>query len=181
MDDPFFGSPFVDFDESRDAPVPHRYVHGGFEGTDTRFSFYFPPAEQWRGRLLQVLEGGNGGHENTAQGPVGGGVSHIAFAAATGCYLVESNQGHFGDDMRILLREPTVGAYRRLGALPPVPRTVPGRLAGRSPVHHGALDVVVARLLGAGARGACPRTADGVRDRRGGTGRHGRSVRRLDE
>ena len=67
MDDPFFGPAFVDVDEWRDVPVRHRYVHGGFEGTDTRFSFYFPPAEQWQGRLLQTLEGGNGGHENTAR------------------------------------------------------------------------------------------------------------------
>ena len=111
MDDSYFGPAFVDVDEWRDEPVRHRYVHGGFEGTDTRFSFYFPPAEQWRGRLLQPLEGGNGGHENTAQGGMGA-TGGIAFAAASGCYLVESNQGHFGDDMRILLSEPTVGAYR---------------------------------------------------------------------
>ena len=71
MDDSYFGPAFVDVDEWRDTPVRHRYVHGGFEGTDTRFSFYFPPAEQWRGRLLQPLEGGNGGHENTAQGADG--------------------------------------------------------------------------------------------------------------
>ncbi len=43
-----------------------------------------------------------------ASGTMGG----IAFAVASGCYLVESNQGHFGDDMWILLSEPTVGAYR---------------------------------------------------------------------
>ena len=43
MDDSYFGPTFVDVDEWRDAPVRHRYVHGGFEGTDTRFSFYFPP------------------------------------------------------------------------------------------------------------------------------------------
>ena len=116
MDDPFFGPAFVDVDEWRDAPVRHRYVHGGFEGTDTRFSFYFPPAEQWKGRLLQPLEGGNGGHENTAQAPMGS-TAGIAFAAASGCYLVESNQGHIGDDMRILLTEPTVGAYRASAAV----------------------------------------------------------------
>src|SRR5690242_19606230 len=43
--DPFFGPPFVDIDEWRDEPVRMRYVHGGFADTDTRFSFYFPPAE----------------------------------------------------------------------------------------------------------------------------------------
>ena len=31
-DDPYFDAPFVDVDEWRDAPVRHRYVHGGFDG-----------------------------------------------------------------------------------------------------------------------------------------------------
>ena len=147
MDDSYFGPTFVDVDEWRDTPVRHRYVHGGFEGTDTRFSFYFPPAEQWRGRLLQPLEGGNGGHENTAQGGMGA-TGGIAFAAASGCYLVESNQGHFGDDMRILLSEPSVGAYRAeraVGALlvgarsRDVRRRSPPRLRLRRQRRLGAL------------------------------------------
>jgi hypothetical protein len=40
--DGFFGAPYVDADEERDAPLRHRYLHGGFVGTDTRFSLYFP-------------------------------------------------------------------------------------------------------------------------------------------
>ncbi|HXY92367.1 MAG TPA: hypothetical protein VEP49_07825, partial [Acidimicrobiia bacterium] len=135
MDDPFFGPAFVDVDEWRDAPVRHRYVHGGFEGTDTRFSYYFPPAGQWRGRLLQPLEGGNGGHEHTAQGPMGG-TGGVAFAAATGCYLVESNQGHFGDDLRILLREPTVGAYRASAQSARYSWVLAEAMYG-APPHHG--------------------------------------------
>jgi len=39
--DPLFKAPYIDIDEWREAPVRHRYVHGGFKGTDTRFSFYF--------------------------------------------------------------------------------------------------------------------------------------------
>jgi hypothetical protein len=62
--DPFFGSAYVDLDEPRDAPTPHRYVHGGFEGTDTRFAFSFPTDGSYRGRILQPLEGAHGGHEN---------------------------------------------------------------------------------------------------------------------
>jgi hypothetical protein len=57
------GDLFIDIDEWRDSPRPHRYVHGGFEGTHTLFSCYFPPAEQYRGRFLQYLKGGSGGHE----------------------------------------------------------------------------------------------------------------------
>src|SRR5215471_13696906 len=59
-----FGTAFIDVDEWRDQPVRHRYVHGGFEGTHTLFSFYFPPAETYTGRFFQLLEGGAGGHEN---------------------------------------------------------------------------------------------------------------------
>ena len=40
------GTPFIDVDEWRDAPRRHRYVHGGFKDTHTRFSFYLPPKEQ---------------------------------------------------------------------------------------------------------------------------------------
>ena len=111
MTDSFFGAAWTDVDEWRDTPVPHRYVHGGFAGTDTRFSFYFPPPQQWQGRLLQTLEGGNGGHEHTAQSGVGT-MGGIAFAAESGAYLVESNQGHIGSDLSIMFSEPTVHAYR---------------------------------------------------------------------
>ncbi|HEY5887891.1 MAG TPA: hypothetical protein VIT24_09215, partial [Acidimicrobiales bacterium] len=51
--DPQFTSQFVDIDEWRDDPVRHRYVHGGFEGTDTKFSMYFPPEELYEGRFFQ--------------------------------------------------------------------------------------------------------------------------------
>src|SRR6202011_1445572 len=33
--DPLFVDPYVDMDEWRDVPVRHRYVHGGFKGTET--------------------------------------------------------------------------------------------------------------------------------------------------
>ena len=43
--DTVFKEPYVDVDEWREKPVRHRYVHGGFKGTETRFSFYFPPKQ----------------------------------------------------------------------------------------------------------------------------------------
>ncbi len=49
--DDFFGAPYVDRDEELEEPTPHRYVHGGFEGTDTRFSFRYPPKERYHGRM----------------------------------------------------------------------------------------------------------------------------------
>jgi len=96
MGDSFFGPGYVDVDEWREVPMRHRYLHGGFEGTDTRFSFYFPPNETYEGRMMHLLEGGLGGHENTAFGPVGFGGLELAFQC--GGYLVESNQGHIGLD-----------------------------------------------------------------------------------
>jgi hypothetical protein len=89
------GAPYIDVDEMRDLPRPHRYVHGGFEETHTRFSFYFPPAEQYRGRFVQHLEGGSGGHENMIEFQpwlFGVGFDDL------GAYLVESNQGHFPNE-----------------------------------------------------------------------------------
>ena len=35
VEDDFFGKPYIDVDEERTDPLPHRFVHGGFEGTDT--------------------------------------------------------------------------------------------------------------------------------------------------
>ncbi|KAM5353366.1 hypothetical protein ACJ41O_000016 [Fusarium nematophilum] len=49
--DPIYNKPFVDVNELRIEPVPHRYVHGVFKNTGAEFSFYFPPAEQYQGRF----------------------------------------------------------------------------------------------------------------------------------
>ncbi|MGC2566709.1 MAG: hypothetical protein WA488_13545, partial [Mycobacterium sp.] len=95
--DDFFGSPYVDVDDWRENPVPHRYVHGGFSGTDTRFVFRFPPAELYRGRLYQPLEGANAGHEDVASGPLGSVTGGPAEIFRLGGYVVESNMGHIGD------------------------------------------------------------------------------------
>src|SRR5579864_6362329 len=51
--DPLFKQPYIDVDEWRDKPIRHRYVHGGFKGTEARFAFYFPPKEQYQGRFFQ--------------------------------------------------------------------------------------------------------------------------------
>ena len=51
--DTLFKEPYIDVDELRTAPVRHRYVHGGFRGTDMRFSYYMPPAEQFQSRFFQ--------------------------------------------------------------------------------------------------------------------------------
>lgn len=53
--DTLFKEPFVDVDEWRDKPVRHRYVHGGFKGNNTRFSFYFPPKENYEDVFSNTL------------------------------------------------------------------------------------------------------------------------------
>lgn len=50
--DPQFNAPFVEVSEERSAPLPHRYVNGGFRGTNARFSFYFPSKAQYQGRFF---------------------------------------------------------------------------------------------------------------------------------
>jgi hypothetical protein len=99
-----FSEPFIDIDEWRDKPVHHRLVHGGFKGTDTRFSFYFPPKEQYEGRFYQPVSA-IAGDENFAEldtrSPIIGALvpiwrakhTLIGFAAASGAYLVVTNNG----------------------------------------------------------------------------------------
>ncbi|MCW2620737.1 MAG: hypothetical protein JWL64_339, partial [Frankiales bacterium] len=97
--DRYFGVPWIDRDEWHDAPYPHRRVHGGFTDTDTRFTYYFPPREDYRGRMMCPLEGAHGGHEDAYGGPMGELIGGVGMAARLGCYMIESNQGHIGDDV----------------------------------------------------------------------------------
>jgi hypothetical protein len=97
--DDFFGAPYVDLDEVRPLPQEHRHLHGGFEGTDTRFSLYFPPAGQYRGRMYQPLEGANAGTEHMMTGPLASVYGGMDMGFRLGGYVVESNMGHIGDVM----------------------------------------------------------------------------------
>lgn len=110
-EDPLFSEPFVDIDEWRESPERHRYVHGGFKGTDMRFSFYFPDKEQYQGRFFQYVTPVPD-NENLAQNPSNGD-DKIGFSIASGGYFIETNGGGttavagpaFGTD-------PKIGAYR---------------------------------------------------------------------
>ena len=112
----------------------HRYVHGGFDGTDTRFSVYLPDPARYEGRFLQVIEGGVGGHETTAMASTAPG-GPIEFAAECGAYLVESNQGHIGLDVSV---EPTVMGYRASAATARYAQQLAAQMYGAEP-HHGYL------------------------------------------
>ena len=160
--DDFFGPPFVDIDEHRTEPFPHRYVHGGFKDTDTRFSFYFPPKEQYGGRFFQMLEGGSGGNEHTLSTPMNSiGLGHpvleMAFKEA-GAYVIESNQGHLGNDLSGLKGDPSILGYRASKQCARFARELAREMYGMAP-HHG----YVSGGSGGGYRTwLCMENSDGV-------------------
>jgi hypothetical protein len=135
-DDPFFGPPFVDEDGWEDEGVRHRYVHGGFEGTDTRFAFYFPEAEYYKGRFIQFLEGGPGGHEGKEAHPKEFVVHFLELATSLGAYFVECNTGHIGPDQGPDDR--TISAYRANAQSARYARVLAKEMYGSAP-HHGYL------------------------------------------
>jgi hypothetical protein len=133
--DDFFGPVFIDIDEWRSEPVRFRYVHGGFEGTETRFSFYLPEPEHYQGRFLHFLEGGPGGNEDTALSPMPF-VADIRAAVACGAYLVESNQGHIGTDLSGAKGDPSIICWRASAEAARYSRVVAEEMYGERP-HHG--------------------------------------------
>lgn len=103
--DPQFSKPYIDEDEWRDIPVKHRYIHGGFEGTETRFCFYFPEPEMYQGRFFQKLDPIQG--PETSVQVQGEEESSIGFAISQGGYFVASNLGGIlngGGDITLLYR-----------------------------------------------------------------------------
>lgn len=109
--DTLFKAPYVDVEEWRDKPVRHWYVHGGFTGTNTRFSFYFPPKESYQGRFFQYLTPFPD-NENLSQGATGE-EDKIGFALSSGAYFVETNGGGAIDfAKRVVDNDPTIAAYR---------------------------------------------------------------------
>lgn len=144
-DDKFFGKPYVDVDEWREQPVRFRYVHGGFEGTDARFSFYFPVPASYRGRFFHTLQGGTGGSETTVLDAINaynqfGVVAPQALLAAfdNGGYIIESNQGHLGNDLSGVKDDNSVLCYRTSVQTAKYARLLAQQMYGAAP-HHGYL------------------------------------------
>ena len=99
----------------------HRYVHGGFAGTETRFSFYLPPAEQYEGRFFQHITPVPDS-EHLAQAAIGE-EDKIGFSIASGAYFLETNGGGTSG---------TPGVRRR-----PDHRRLPGERRGRAVLPRG--------------------------------------------
>lgn len=129
--DTIFRTPFIDVDEWRNQPVRHRYVHGGFEGTDTRFSFYFPEREKYEGRFFQYITPFPD-NEYLSQGATGE-EDKIGFAISSGAYFIETNGGGKVDFAKPNFRsDPTIGAFRANAASAAFSRIVALHIFGGS-------------------------------------------------
>lgn len=129
--DPMWAQPYVDIDEWREAPVRHRYVHGGFKGTDTRFSFYFPPKEQYQGRFYQHITPAPDS-ENLAPKIPAGPYNKIGSSIADGAYFVETNGGGKIDMAKgsLALADSTITAYKANAAAAAYSRKVATEMYG---------------------------------------------------
>ena len=129
--DPTFAQPYIDIDEWRNTPVRHRYVHGGFTGTDTRFSFYMPSKAQYRGHFFQHITPVPDS-ENLAQAMPAGEYNKIGFAIDSGAYFVETNGGGHLDLGKAATSkaDPTISAYRANAAAAQFSRVVAMKMYG---------------------------------------------------
>lgn len=97
--DPMYSKPYIDMDEERErvlsdgTRLPYRYMHGGFQNTNLKFSFCFPPKETYTGRFFQYLSPFPGPDEEMASLNKSGEDDVIAFSLQNGAYYVESNMG----------------------------------------------------------------------------------------
>ena len=126
--DPAYNSPVVETSELRESPVPHRYVNGRFDGTGARFSFYFPPAELYRGRFFHntyplALT------EDIAPFPIAFDIAtgDLGFTFDSGAYYVQTNLG--GAD-RMPPADPAIAAYRVNAAAAKFSRVIAAELFG---------------------------------------------------
>ncbi len=130
--DPLFTQPYVDIDEWRDGPVRHRYVHGGFKGTDMRFSLYLPPKELYQGRFFQYVTPVPD-NENLAQTA---GDEKIGFSIDSGAYFVETNSGGVGATAGPAFNvDPTIAAYRANAAAARYSRKLANDMYGPGKVY----------------------------------------------
>jgi hypothetical protein len=127
--DPLFNQPYIDLDEWRDKPVRHRFVHGGFKGTEARFAFYFPPKEQYQGRFYQHVTPAPAGETLDAHNAVVGSgelEQHMLFSLASGAYFVLTNEG----GPKAIAGDQTIVGYRVNAAAAEYSRTVAEQMYG---------------------------------------------------
>ena len=145
--DPVLKEAVIDVDEWRDTPVRHRFVNGHFEGTGSRFSFYFPPVDKFKGRFFQTT------HQLITSEKADPG--SIAFAIANGAYAVQSVPGP-KEAIRSVAeafdnRDPSLGGYRVNAAAAKFSRRLAAQMYDDKPIYGyisggsgGAFQVVAA-------------------------------------
>lgn len=126
--DPVFAEPFIEVNELRTEPVPHRYVHGGFKGTHARFSFYFPPEEQYEGRFFHNT------YPMAVTSDIGPfpiefevAMGDLGFTIDSGAYYVQTNNGGVFRDPGV---DPAIPAYRVNAAAAKYSRVVAAEIYG---------------------------------------------------
>jgi hypothetical protein len=124
--DPRYNKPYTDVNELRDEPVPHRYVHGGFDGTNARFSFYYPLEDRYEGRFFHNTYP-LAMSEDIGPFPIAFDVAtgNLAFTIDSGAYYVQTNLG--GADRA---DGPAIAAYRVNAAAAKYSRVVAVELYG---------------------------------------------------
>jgi hypothetical protein len=127
--DPQFNRPYVEVSEWREEPVPHRYVRGGFAGTDARFSFYFPPKDKYGGRFFHNT------YPMATSSDIGPfpiqfdvAIGNLGFTIDSGAYYVQTNLG--GAD-RMPPADPAIAAYRVNAAAAKYSRVLAVELYGK--------------------------------------------------
>lgn len=154
--DSLFLHPYVDVDEWRDIPTRHRYVHGGFTGTETRFSYYFPSKENYQGRFFQYITPFPD-NENLSQGATGE-EDKISFSLSSGAYFIETNGGGRTDFTKPnFTNDPSIGAYRANAAVAQFSRHVAAALYGEHRTYGYAF----------GGSGGAYRTIGGIENTEG--------------
>ena len=126
--DPDYHDARIEIDEWRQTPVPHRYVHGRFDGTEARFSFYFPPADQYRQRFFHntypmALSADIGPFPIAFEVATG----DLGFTVDSGAYYVQTNNGGL---FRAPGVDPGIAAYRVNAAAAKFSREVAARVYG---------------------------------------------------
>ena len=123
-----FHTPYIAVNEWRSEPEPHRYIHGGFAGTDARFSFYFPQAERYQQRFFHntypLAESSDVGPFPIAFDVA---VGDLGFCFESGAYYVQTNLG--GADGKPP-GDPAIAAFRVNAAAAKYSRLLAAELYG---------------------------------------------------
>ena len=126
--DPLYTEPYVEVNELRSGPVPHRYVHGGFRVTNARFSFYFPPDDRYEGRFFHNT------YPLATSADIGPfpiefevATGNLGFTMDSGAYYVQTNNG---GAFALGGSDPSVASYRANAAAAKYSRVFAAELHG---------------------------------------------------